>query len=105
VHGSNTVGEKLAPRLVEAYFMARGASNIKSRQGNTPVEKTVSAELNGRVEFIEIHAHGSSTAFADLLQGNAELGMSSRRIKEQEREQLLPRSGDLTEPGHYYRYQ
>ncbi len=99
VHGSNTVGEKLAPRLVEAYFMARGASNIKSRQGNTPVEKAVSAELNGRIEFIEIHAHGSSTAFADLLQGNAELGMSSRRIKEQEREQLLPGSGDLTEPG------
>ena len=99
VHGSNTVGEKLAPRLVESYLMARGAINIKTQQGKLPVEKAVSAELNGRIEFIEIHAHGSSTAFADLLQGNAELGMSSRRITEAERESLQEKSGDLTEPG------
>lgn len=99
VHGSNTVGEKLAPRLVESYFMARGATNIKTQQGRTPVEKAVSAELNGRVEFIEIHAHGSSTAFSGLLKDKAELGMSSRRIKEQEREQLLEKTGDLSQAG------
>lgn len=99
VHGSNTVGEKLAPRLVESYLMARGGTNIKTEQGKTPVEKAVSAEINGRVEFVEIHAHGSSTAFADLLSGQAELGMSSRRVKEQERELLLSKQGDLTEPG------
>lgn len=99
VHGSNTVGEKLTPRLVESYLMARGATEIKTEQGRTPTEKAVTAQLNGRIEFIEIHAHGSSTAFIDLLQGNAELGMSSRRIKEQERELLLAKSGDLTEAG------
>lgn len=99
VHGSNTVGEKLTPRLVESYFMARGATDIKTEQGNAPTEKAVSAQLNGRIEFIEIHAHGSSTAFTDLLQGTAELGMSSRRIKEQERDLLLGKSGDLTEAG------
>ncbi len=99
VHGSNTVGEKLTPRLVESYLMARGATDIKTAQGNAPTEKAVSAQLNGRIEFIEIHAHGSSTAFTDLLQDKAELGMSSRRIKEQERDLLLDKSGDLTEPG------
>ncbi len=99
VHGSNTVGEKLTPRLVESYLMARGATDIKTEQGKTPTEKAVSAQLNGRIEFIEIHAHGSSTAFTDLLQGSAELGMSSRRIKEQERELLQAKTGDLTEPG------
>ena len=99
VHGSNTVGEKLTPRLVESYLMSRGATDIKTEQGKAPTEKAVSAQLNGRIEFIEIHAHGSSTAFSDLLQGTAELGMSSRRIKEQERELLLAKSGDLTEPG------
>lgn len=99
VHGSNTVGEKLAPRLVESYLMARGAVNIKTQQGKSPVEKAVSAELNGRIEFIEIHAHGSSTAFTDLLAGTAELGMASRRIKDAERESLQAKSGDLTEPG------
>ena len=99
VHGSNTVGEKLTPRLVESFLMARGATDIKTEQGNLPAEKAVSARLNGRIEFIEIHAHGSSTAFSDLLQGRAELGMSSRRIKEQERLSLLGKSGDLSEPG------
>ena len=99
LHGSNTLGEKLAPRLVESYLMARGATNIKTEQGNNPAEKAVSAELNGRIEFVEIHAHGSSTAFADLLQGKAELGMSSRRVKDQERDLLLGSSGDLTEAG------
>ncbi|HSX52458.1 MAG TPA: phosphate ABC transporter substrate-binding/OmpA family protein [Cellvibrio sp.] len=99
VHGSNTVGEKLTPRLVESYLMARGATDIKTVQGKVPTEKAVSAQLNGRIEFIEIHAHGSSTAFNDLLQGSAELGMSSRRIKDQERELLLDKNGDLTEPG------
>lgn len=99
VHGSNTVGEKLTPRLVESYLMARGATDIKTEQGQGATEKAITAQLNGRIEFIEIHAHGSSTAFTDLLQGNAELGMSSRRIKEQERELLLAKSGDLTEAG------
>lgn len=99
VHGSNTVGERLAPRLVESYLMSRGGANIKTVQGKTPVEKAVSAEINGRIEFVEIHAHGSSTAFTDLLDGKAELGMSSRRIKEQERELLLSKQGDLTEAG------
>lgn len=99
VHGSNTVGEKLTPRLVESYLMARGATDIKTVQGKGPSEKAVSAQLNGRIEFIEIHAHGSSTAFTDLLQGSAELGMSSRRIKAQERDMLLDKNGDLTEPG------
>lgn len=99
VHGSNTVGERLGPRLVESYLMSRGGANIKTVQGKTPVEKAVSAEINGRIEFVELHAHGSSTAFTDLLDGKAELGMSSRRIKEQERELLLSKQGDLTEAG------
>ncbi|AQT60320.1 phosphate ABC transporter substrate-binding/OmpA family protein [Cellvibrio sp. PSBB023] len=99
VHGSNTVGEKLAPRLVESYLMARGGANIKTEQGNSPVEKAVSAEINGRIEFVQIHAHGSSTAFTDLSDAKAELGMSSRRIKEQERELLMSKQGDMTEPG------
>lgn len=99
VHGSNTVGEKLTPRLVESYLMTQGGTNIKTEQGNSPVEKAVSAEINGRIEFVEIHAHGSSTAFTDLLNGKAELGMSSRRIKAQERELLLAKQGDLVESG------
>lgn len=98
LHGSNTVGEKLAPRLAEAYLMGRGATNVHTEQGANPVEKTVEGELNGRVEFIEIKAHGSSTAFSDLAESATDIGMASRRIKAQERSLLLEKDGDLTSP-------
>jgi phosphate transport system substrate-binding protein len=98
LHGSNTLGEKLVPRLVESYLMARGGLNIKTESGQSPAEKIVSAELDQRIEFVEIHAHGSSTAFADLLNDKADMGMASRRIKEQERTALLEKMGDLGEP-------
>lgn len=100
LHGSNTIGEKLAPRLVEAYFMGRGATNIKNEPGQNPVEKTVSGEINGHIEFVEIFAHGSSTAFTDMLNKTTDVGMSSRRIKEQEQALLLDQQGDLTLPSN-----
>lgn len=96
LHGSNTVGEKLAARLVEAYLMSQGAANVHTDVGANPVEKIVYGDVNGRTEWVEIKAHGSSTAFADLLKGEADLGMSSRRIKDQERNDLLVKLGDLS---------
>ena len=99
IHGSNTLGEKLAPRLVESYLMARGATNITTKKGASDTEKLISAQLNGRMEYVEVHAHGSSTAFSDLMSDKTDMGMSSRRIKEQERELLLEKVGDLTEQG------
>jgi len=98
LHGSNTIGEKLAPRLAEAYLMALGAMNVHTEQGADPVEKTVVGEFDGRKEYIEIKAHGSSTAFSDLSQGQTDIGMASRRIKTQERDQLLEKNGDLSAP-------
>ncbi len=99
LHGSNTVGEKLAPRLVEAYLLRQGAKNVQTHLGANPVEKKVTGEVNGRIEFVEIQAHGSSTAFAGLLKDKADIGMSSRRVKEQERKDLDIKMGDLTLPG------
>jgi phosphate transport system substrate-binding protein len=98
LHGSNTLGEKLTPRLVEAYLMAKGASQIKTEDSKNPGEKKVKGLLGDTIEFIEIHAHGSGTAFSDLLNQKTEVGMSSRRIKEQERAALLPHYGDLQLP-------
>ena len=99
LHGSNTVGEKLAPRLVEAYLMSQGATNVHTDEGVKPNEKIISGEINGAVEFIELQAHGSGTAFVDLLGGTTDMGMSSRRIKEQERNDLTAHVGDLTLQG------
>ena len=99
LHGSNTIGEKLAPRLVEAYLMSQGANNVHTETGVNPVEKVVSGEVHGHVEYVEIEAHGSATAFADMLKDKTDIGMASRRIKEEERKELLPKVGDLSVAG------
>ena len=60
IKGSDTLGAKMVPQLKEAYAQA----------GNTV--------------DIEIQAQGSSHAFTNLLAGSADIGMSSRKIKDTE---------------------
>lgn len=100
IHGSNTVGEKLSPSLVEAFLKSKGSTLVAARSGASPEEKEMRARIPGRqdVAAVEVFAHGSSTAFADLGQGTATIGQSSRRIKPEERDALLAVSGDLTLP-------
>jgi phosphate transport system substrate-binding protein len=74
LHGSNTIGENLAPALVEGMLRKRGYQDVRLIDGDKPVEKTVYAVAQGSTLpalSIEVHAHGSSTAFADLLGGGA----------------------------------
>ncbi len=59
--GSDTLGAKLIPQLAEG-FKASGKAGIN----------------------FEIAAEGSSTAFPALANGTAQIGMSSRKIKEEE---------------------
>jgi phosphate transport system substrate-binding protein len=60
--GSDTLGAKLVPQLAEA-FKAAGNKGVK----------------------FEIAAEGSTTAFPALANGTAQLGMSSRKVKDEER--------------------
>jgi phosphate transport system substrate-binding protein len=60
--GSDTLGAKLVPQLAEG-FKAAGNKNVK----------------------FEIAAEGSTTAFPALANGTAQIGMSSRKIKDDER--------------------
>ena len=62
IKGSDTLGAKLVPQLAEA-FKAAGNTNVK----------------------FEIAAEGSSTAFPALANGTAQIGMSSREVKDDER--------------------
>ena len=62
IKGSDTLGAKLVPQLAEA-FKAAGNSGVK----------------------FEIAAEGSTTAFPALANGTAQLGMSSRKVKDDER--------------------
>ncbi|NQD38273.1 phosphate ABC transporter substrate-binding protein [Permianibacter sp. IMCC34836] len=99
IHGSNTVGEKLMPALVTAFLEQRGYAVVRTQIGAEPVEKTVLARSHPSrpALAVEIHAHGSSTAFQDLEKGLTDLGMASRKIKTEELDKLKDRYGDLSD--------
>lgn len=62
--GSDTLGDKMVPELAKAYEAAGNAANF------------------------DIVASGSSEAFKALAAGEAEIGMSSRPIKDSEKDSL-----------------
>ena len=99
LHGSNTIGAKLAPSLVEAFLKKQGAASIRIIAGANPDEALVSALMPGNASpiIVEINAHGSSTAFADLVNSRADIGLSSRRIESDEIQKLTS-LGDMTLP-------
>ena len=73
IRGSDTLGAKLIPSLAESF------------------KKT-----GGKVSF-DIAAEGSSTAFTNLASGTAEIGMSSRKVKPDEKTLCRSKSIALNE--------
>jgi phosphate transport system substrate-binding protein len=89
LHGSNTIGAELAPALAEAFLAKKtGAKTIVRHR--TGADEVVVEARNGDalVDSIEVFAHGSGTAFEDLLSGKCDIGMASRRIKSDEAAKL-----------------
>ena len=86
IHGSNTVGESLAPKMVMAYLEAKGAKNLRIVPLATPNEKLIQGDLPslGKTVEVAIAAHGSSTGFKSLLNGDADIWASSRSVKDKE---------------------
>jgi phosphate transport system substrate-binding protein len=97
--GSNTIGAGLAPALAEEFLKHQGATEVKTLAGDRDDEVRVQGILPAEraPKVIEIHAHGSATAFEDLANGQADIGMASRRIKAEEAQQLAS-LGDMTSP-------
>jgi phosphate transport system substrate-binding protein len=89
MHGSNTIGAELAPTLAEAFLRRRtGARTVVRRRIATDEMLVEARDVDRVLEAIEIHAHGSATAFEDLGAGRCDIGMSSRRIHEDETAKL-----------------
>ncbi|BFM18359.1 phosphate ABC transporter substrate-binding/OmpA family protein [Maricurvus nonylphenolicus] len=84
VHGSNTVGASLMKNLLVAYLDSKGATDIQAADLVVENEYRVQGVIDGEVVYINVAAHGSSTAFKGLLGGVADVGMASRRIKDKE---------------------
>ena len=100
IHGSNTVGEKLAPVLIEAFLAQQGGAEFSWQQQNAEVERLLSFSDSGQHKQVQLHAHGSSTAFKDLLSNKADIGMSSRRVTAGEVSKAQQTLGDLSKIGN-----
>lgn len=94
MHGSNTVGAKLAPELVKAYLKTQNAKNIQT-EVTAENESIISADLEGKRVGVEIKAHGSTTGFKSLKASACDIGMASRSIKDKEVKELSF-LGDMT---------
>jgi phosphate transport system substrate-binding protein len=100
LHGSNTIGAKLAPALVGAYMStALGAKQVEKVPGKAENEIFIKGEVGNKLLVVEIAAHGSTTSFKGLAAELCDIGMSSRRIKDKEVEELQ-RFGTMTGPGN-----
>ncbi len=97
LHGSNTIGEELAPSLAEAYLRLHGATDV-TRARTGPEATTVVGKRAGKPDAtIEIAHAGSQTAFDDLEKHACDIGMSSRPIKQIEVDRLFKANlGDMT---------
>ena len=78
--GSNTIGAKLAPALLEAYFKSKGCTDITQKKVEVELIN-VTCRFGGTDHIASISSKGSSTAFTGLKDGTADVGMASRRAK------------------------
>jgi phosphate transport system substrate-binding protein len=83
IHGSNTIGERLMPMLIEAYSREKLGSRPASKITGIEEEAITLKLPDGGKEVINLQSHGSATSAPDLL-GKAVIGMSSRRINAEE---------------------
>jgi phosphate transport system substrate-binding protein len=99
LHGSNTIGEKLAPMLLEGFLETKGINNY-TWTNKKPLERVLHYSVGQQNYAIELFAHGSSTAFSALNNKTADIGMSSRRIKNKEVKGLTNNVGNLSKVGN-----
>ncbi len=83
LHGSNTVGQRLAPALARAWAGSAGLTEVSSSSAIAEEIQIVFADGNRRT-VVDVHSHGTGTGYADLVEGRADLWMASRRVRTDE---------------------
>ncbi|HEY2341376.1 MAG TPA: substrate-binding domain-containing protein [Chthoniobacteraceae bacterium] len=98
VHGSIAIGTQLLPDLAEAYFKSKGATDVKRSTGADSSEVLVDGTFSGdsAPKEIQIVTRDSGMAFKDLKTGDCDIGMSARRVRTKEAQELNEALGDLT---------
>jgi phosphate transport system substrate-binding protein len=87
--GSNTIGGALAPKLAKAFLSKRGAKDVQMDESQRAKERVVvHGNLDGKDVAIDIWAPGTKQAFESLASGEADIGMASRNVKDEEAAKL-----------------
>jgi len=97
IHGSNTIGARLAPMLVEGFLRSRGNDPVQTL-GNGKLNEKLLIGNQGDIPLqILVAAHGSSTGFRALEAKSADIWASSRSVKPAEVQQMAGRA-NLRDP-------
>ncbi|MFT7409558.1 MAG: phosphate transport system substrate-binding protein [Oleispira sp.] len=85
LHGSNTIGAKLAPALVKAFLLSKGATDVELLTTGIN-ESRIEAKMGDlkKTVSVDIAAHGSGTGFSGLKSGIADIAAASRPAKTEE---------------------
>lgn len=94
LHGSNTLGAKLAPSWAAAWLTNEDVKEVEIFALSANNEYRVQGSFEGRTVYIDILAHGSSTGFKALQVGSTDIALSSREIKQKEK-LTLQKLGDM----------
>jgi phosphate transport system substrate-binding protein len=98
LHGSNTLGFSVVPRLAKAFLETQGAAEVFVNDESRAKERVwVQARLAGVDTSIEIYAPGTKVGFDSLEKGWCDLVLASRPITSDEATRLES-VGDLTGP-------
>lgn len=95
LHGSNSIGGKLAPAWAEAFLLEQGVGNVQRSTVGTNEQVFTGTNPKTATSYeVQVFAHGSSTGFESLGSGKCDLAMSSRQIRAEEVARLA-HLGDL----------
>jgi phosphate transport system substrate-binding protein len=101
IQGSNTIGERLMPMLVEAYGTKKFGMKPTSKLTGNEEQQIIVKNAGGTNAIIDLQSHGSGTAAPGLLESKAIIGMASRRLNADEQKKLADKfNTDILAPGN-----
>ena len=77
IHGSNLIGERLVPGLVESWLRSIGYGGIR-RVERSPARTEILASRDGEALVVEIDKRGTASGLKDLVAGDTEIAMTAR---------------------------
>lgn len=98
LHGSNTIGARLAPALLEAWARSKGYGEVRRSEGAAQEYDLLASHPAGGRFLGQVRAHGTGTGLSALLGGEADIWMASRAVTDDELARAHAAAGPLRSP-------